>query len=362
MTLTLPMAPAQAPRASLLPSEIAELKDEVRALAAERGAVILAHNYQVPEVQEVADYVGDSLGLSRKAAQADGGTIVFCGVHFMAETASILCPEKTVLIPDLDAGCSLAASIDAEQLTGWKAEHPEGVVVMYVNTTAEVKVLTDYCCTSANAVDVVRHIYDTHGPDTEILFGPDMWLGAYVEKELGRRMHVWDGECHVHAGIRPADIEATRAAHPGADFLIHPECGCSTSVMEYVAAGDVSAEGVHMLSTGGMLDYAQRAELESGVGRAQRGESGGELPASAEPPARREAVVATEIGMLYPLEMAAPDVDFIPANPDASCVYMKMITLPKLRDSLRDMKYEVRVPEEVAVRARVPIDRMVAIG
>jgi quinolinate synthase len=263
----------------------------------------------------------------------------------MAETASILCPDKTVLIPDLDAGCSLAASIDAEQLGDWRASYPEGVVVMYVNTTAEVKALTDYCCTSANAVDVVRHIYDTHGPDTEILFGPDMWLGAYVEKELGRRMHVWDGECHVHAGIRPSDIDATRAAHPGADFLIHPECGCTTSIMEYVAAGDVSAEGVHMLSTGGMLRYADEIEREAG-----------------DPARPREAVVATETGMLYPLEMAAPDVKFIPANAEASCVYMKMITLEKLRDALRDMKYEVRVPPAVAERARIPIDRMVAIG
>jgi quinolinate synthase len=341
--MQLPMAPtAQKPPALLAPAEIEALKDQVRALAAERGAVILAHNYQVPEVQDVADYVGDSLGLSRQAAQAQGDTIVFCGVHFMAETASVLCPEKTVLIPDLDAGCSLAASIDAAQLREWKAQHPEGVVVMYVNTTAEVKALTDYCCTSANAVQVVRHIYETHGADTEILFGPDMWLGAFVEKELGKRMHVWDGECHVHAGIRPTDIEATRAAHPGADFLIHPECGCSTSVMEYVAAGDVSAEGVHMLSTGGMLEYAREAERRS------------EGP--------REAVVATEVGMLHPLRMAAPDVDFIPANPEASCQYMKMITLPKLRDALRDMKFEVRVPPEIAKLARIPIDRMVAIG
>jgi quinolinate synthase len=332
--------------------EIAAMQREVRALAAERGAVILAHNYQVPEIQDVADYVGDSLGLSRQAAAADCETIVFCGVHFMAETASVLCPEKTVLIPDLDAGCSLAASIDAEQLADWRASYPQGVVVMYVNTTAEVKALTDYCCTSANAVDVVRHIYETHGGDTEILFGPDMWLGAYVEKELGRRMHVWDGECHVHAGIRPSDIEATRAAHPGADFLIHPECGCSTSVMEYVAAGDVSAEGVHMLSTGGMLKYAEQAEQTAhDHARADM--------ASAR---RVEAVVATEIGMLHPLRMAAPDVDFIPANAEASCQFMKMITLPKLRDGLREMKYEVRVPAEIAERARVPIDRMVAIG
>jgi quinolinate synthase len=338
----LPMTPSQGPAAALSDAQIVELQAEVRALAAERGAVILAHNYQVPEVQDVADYVGDSLGLSRKAAAAlDAQTIVFCGVHFMAETASILCPEKTVLIPDLDAGCSLADSIDFDQLAAWKAAYPEGVVVMYVNTTAEVKALTDYCCTSANAVDVVRHIYDTHGPNTEILFGPDMWLGSYVEKELGKRMHVWDGECHVHAGIRPADIEATRAAHPGADFLIHPECGCSTSVMEYVAAGDVSAEGVHMLSTGGMLEYAERAERGGGT---------------------RAAVVATEIGMLHPLRMAAPDVEFIPANAEASCRYMKMITLPKLRDALREMQYEVRVPEDIAARARVPIDRMVALG
>jgi quinolinate synthase len=380
--MELPMAPTQAPPprpasadpVRLAPAEIEELKGEVRALAQERGAVILAHNYQVPEVQDVADYVGDSLGLSRKAAAAEGETIAFCGVHFMAETASILCPQKTVLIPDLDAGCSLAASIDAEQLADWKATYPRGVVVMYVNTTAAVKALTDYCCTSANAVEVVRHIYATHGDDTEILFGPDMWLGAFVEKEIGspptRRMHVWDGECHVHAGIRPADIEATRAAHPGADFLIHPECGCTTSIMEYVAAGDVAAEGVHMLSTGGMLKYASEAERDAQrggggegdgevrAGSRREGEGGGEAQSGP----RREAVVATEVGMLYPLRMAAPDINFIPANAEASCQYMKMITLPKLRDALRDMKYEVRVPPDIAERARVPIDRMVAIG
>ncbi len=366
---TLPMIPEQASLPALSPEEIVVLSDEVRALAVERNATILAHNYQVPEVQDVAHYVGDSLGLSRRAAAGDSDVIAFCGVHFMAETASILCPEKTVLIPDLDAGCSLAASIDADQLAAWRAEYPDGVVVMYVNTTAEVKALTDYCCTSANAVDVVRHIYDTHGPDTEILFGPDMWLGAFVEKELGRRMHVWDGECHVHAGIRPSDIEATRAAHPDADFLIHPECGCSTSVMEYVAAGDISSEGVHMLSTGGMLRYAESLERAAGgaadgVQNAVAGDVDGVAGGAHERtrPGPREAVVATETGMLYPLRMAAPDVNFIPANPRASCVYMKMITLPKLRDALRDMKYEVRVPEEIALKARVPIDRMVAIG
>jgi quinolinate synthase len=354
MAPTLPMAGQRPQPDALSAEEITGLQREVRELARARNAVILAHNYQLPEVQDVADYVGDSLGLSRSAANAGADTIVFCGVHFMAETASILCPEKTVLIPDLEAGCSLAASIDAHQLAAWKDAHPGAIVVMYVNTTAEVKALTDYCCTSANAVDVVRHVYATHGDGAEILFGPDMWLGAYVEKELERRMHVWDGECHVHAGIRPADIESMRAQHPQADFLIHPECGCSTSVMEYVAAGDVSSEGVHMLSTGGMLGYAREAERDELARR-------GGTPVS-ERGGRREAIVATETGMLYPLAMAAPDIDFIPANAEASCVYMKMITLPKLRDSLREMRYEVRVPEETALRARVPIDRMVAIG
>jgi quinolinate synthase len=326
--------------APLLLENIPALQDEVRALARERGAVILAHNYQLPEIQDVADYVGDSLGLSQQAAKADAETIVFCGVHFMAETASILCPDKRVLIPDLDAGCSLADSITAEQLRDWKARHPDAIVVMYVNTSAEVKALTDYCCTSANAVKVVEHIYAEHGSDTEILFGPDMFLGAYVEKSTGRPMHVWDGECHVHAGIRPDDIAAVRAAHPGADFLIHPECGCSTSVMEYVAAGDVDSEGVHMLSTGGMLGYA-------------RARAGGR-PTT--------AIVATETGMLHPLRQAAPDTEFIAANEAAHCRFMKMITLPKLRDTLRDGVHEVKVPPEVADRARTAIERMVAIS
>ncbi len=317
---------------------IPALQDEVRALARARDAVILAHNYQLPEVQEVADYVGDSLGLSRQAAAAAQRTIVFCGVHFMAESASILSPEKTVLLPDLYAGCSLADSITASQLREWKARHPGALAVMYVNTSAEVKAETDFCVTSANAVSVVEHIYREYGPDQEILFGPDLFLGSYVEKMTGRPMRVWDGECHVHAGIRPDDVTRVRAAHPGADFLIHPECGCSTSVMEYVAAGDVDSAGVHMLSTGGMLDYARRAE------------------------AGATAIVATETGMLHPLRQAAPGVDFVAANEAASCGYMKMITLPKLRDTLRDGRPEVRVPEDIAARARLPIERMVAIS
>jgi quinolinate synthase len=325
--------------------EIERLSDEVRALAAERNAVILAHNYQLAEVQDAADFVGDSLALSRQAASTGAEVIAFCGVHFMAETASILSPEKTVLIPDLRAGCSLSDSIDAEQLREWKSEHPGALVVMYVNTSAEVKAETDYCCTSSNAVAVVEHIWREHGPEAEILFGPDMWLGAFVERESGikddperrARFHVWPGECHVHAGIRPEDIERTRAEHPAAEFLIHPECGCSTQAMEYVASGDIDPEGVHMLSTSGMIKQVE-ADPEG------------------------EFIVATENGMLHPLQLAAPGATLIEANRMAFCRYMKMITLPKLRDSLADLKFEVKVPEEIAERARVPIERMVSIG
>jgi quinolinate synthase len=340
----------QLPTAQELPrklgeEEIATLTGEVRALAAERDAVILAHNYQLHELQDMADFVGDSLGLSRQAAATDAEVIEFCGVHFMAETASVLCPEKTVLIADLGAGCSLAESINADQLRAWKAEHPGAKVVMYVNTSAEVKAETDYCCTSSNAVAVVEHVWEEHGEDTEILFGPDMWLGAFVERETGikedparrARFHIWDGECHVHAGIRPDDITTVRDEHPNAEFLIHPECGCATQAMEYVAAGDIDPDGVHMLSTGGMLSYME--EHPDG-----------------------EYIVATENGMLHPLQQAAPKAKLVEANRMAFCKYMKMITLPKVRDSLRDFKYEVKVPPEIAKRATVPIERMVAIG
>ncbi len=340
----LPTIQPTAPDA-LSPAEIAALSEEVRELAARRNAVILAHNYELPEIQDVADHMGDSLGLSRQAAATDAEAIAFCGVHFMAETASILSPEKTVLIPDLDAGCSLADSIDADQLRAWKGEYPGAMVVMYVNTSAEVKAETDYCCTSSNAVKVVEQIWAEHGADTEILFGPDMWLGAFVERETGlvddperrARFHIWDGECHVHAGIRPDDITRTRAEHPEAEFLIHPECGCSTQAMEYVASGDIEPDGVHMLSTSQMLEHVE-ANPEGSF------------------------VVATENGMLYPLQQAAPQANLIEANRMATCKYMKMITLPKLRDSLLEMKFEVSVPAAVAERARIPIERMVAIG
>jgi quinolinate synthase len=308
-------------------AEMTLMRDEVEALARERGAVILAHNYQVPEVQDVADYVGDSLGLSRRAAATDAEAIVFCGVHFMAETAKILSPDKTVLIPDPDAGCSLAASITAEQLRQWKSENPGAVVVSYVNTTAEVKAETDYCCTSGNAKAVIEAIPG----DREILFLPDMYLGLWLEKVTGRKLNIWLGECHVHAGIRPADIERWQAEAPDAELLVHPECGCASQAMAF------GNERTHILSTEGMINFAK---------------------ASPKP----RMLVATEIGIIHRLEKEAPGKRFEPVNRKAFCKYMKMITLEKLRDSLRDWKYEVTVEPEIASRARGAIERMVALG
>jgi quinolinate synthase len=304
-----------------------ELQEEVRALARERDAVIIAHNYQRPEVQDVADYVGDSLGLSRQAAATDASTIVFCGVHFMAETAAILSPEKTVLLPDLDAGCSLAASITAEQLREWKAEHPGAVVVSYVNTTAEVKAETDYCCTSGNAKQVIEAI----PRDREILFLPDLFLGLWLERETGRKLTIWLGECHVHAGIRPADIRRWHDEAPDAELLVHPECGCASQAMAF-------ADGrTQILSTEKMVDYARRS------------------------PAKR-FLVATETGILHRLEREAPGKRFEPVREDAVCRYMKVTTLEKVRDSLRELKHRITVEPEIADRARLAIERMVAIA
>ncbi len=313
---------------------MAALQARIRAAATDRGAVILAHNYQRPEVQDVADYVGDSLGLSREAARTDADTIVFCGVHFMAETAAILSPEKTVLLPDLAAGCSLAATIDADQLRAWKTEHPGAVVVSYVNTTAEVKAESDYCCTSGNAVDVVNSIPE----NLEVLFLPDMFLGAHVRRLTGREnMHVWMGECHVHAGIDPENIRLQRAMHPDAEFLIHPECGCATSVVEAVSAGDVDPTGVHILSTEGMINRPKVSDAES-------------------------FIVATEVGILHRLRKANPDRMFYAANERASCAYMKVTTLPKVLASLERLQHRITVPPDIASRARQAIDRMVSIG
>jgi quinolinate synthase len=306
---------------------ISRMQDEVRALALERDAVILAHNYQVPEVQDVADYVGDSLGLSRQAAATDSEAIVFCGVHFMAETAAILSPDKTVLIPDLDAGCSLAASITADQLRAWKAEHPGAVVVSYVNTTAEVKAESDYCCTSGNAQAVIEAI----PADRQILFLPDMFLGIWLERVTGRKLTIWLGECHVHAGIRPADIERWQAEAPDAELLVHPECGCASQCMAF-------ANGrTHILSTEGMVKFAQSSPKE-------------------------RFLVATETGILHRLSKEAPGKRFEAVSERAICKYMKMITLEKLRDSLRDWKHVVTVEPETAARARGAIERMVALG
>jgi quinolinate synthase len=313
---------------------IAALQDEIRRLAKAKNAVILAHNYQRPEVQDVADYVGDSLGLSREAARTGADIIVFAGVHFMAETASILSPKKKVLLPDLAAGCSLASTIDAAQLRVWKAEHPGATVVTYVNTSAEVKAESDYCCTSGNAVDVVNSI----PADQEILFLPDMFLGAHVRRVTGRaNMHVWMGECHVHAGIDPENIRLQRELHPGAEFLIHPECGCATSVVEAVSAGDVDPEGVHILSTEGMMQRPGRS------------------PAN-------EFIVATEVGILHRLRRNFPGKTFFAANERASCAYMKVTTLQKVAESLEHGRHEITVPADIAAKAKIAIGRMVAIG
>jgi quinolinate synthase len=313
---------------------IAELQGEIKTLARERNAVILAHNYERPEVQDVADFVGDSLGLSREAAKTKADVIVFCGVHFMAETAAVLSPQKTVLLPDLAAGCSLASMIDAEQLRAWKAEYPGAVVVSYVNTTAEVKAESDYCCTSGNAVEVVNSI----PADTEILFCPDMFLGQHVKRMSGRaNMRIWMGECHVHAGIDPEDIRLKRAQHPGAEFLIHPECGCSTSVLEAMSAGEIDPTGVQILSTEGMI---KRPALSS----------------------NEEFIVATEVGILHRLRRENPSKRFFAANERAVCAYMKVTTLPKVRQSLLDMTHRITVPAPIAARARRAIERMIAIG
>jgi quinolinate synthase len=308
--------------------------EEVRRLAKQRDAVLLAHNYQVPEIQDIADHTGDSLALSRIAASSDASTIVFCGVHFMAETAKILAPEKTVLIPDARAGCSLADSITGEQLRAWKAEHPGAVVVSYVNTTAEVKAETDICCTSSNAVDVVASI----PADQEVLFLPDQFLGAHVKRVTGRgNIHIWAGECHVHAGINGAELAERAAEDPDADLFIHPECGCATSALYLAGEGAVAPERVKILSTGDMVHEARATSAKT-------------------------VLVATEIGMIHQLRKAAPGIDFRAVNDRASCRYMKMITPAALLRCLREGLDEVHVDLETASKARASVQRMIEIG
>jgi quinolinate synthase len=307
---------------------------EVRRLSEAHNAVILAHNYQVPWIQDVADYVGDSLALSQRAAETSADTIVFCGVHFMAETAKLLSPTKTVLLPDLGAGCSLADSIDGDQLRAWKAEHPGAAVVAYVNTTAEVKAESDICCTSSNAVEVVRSIPE----DREILFLPDMFLGAYVERQTGRKMQVWMGECHVHAAIDPQAIQRKTAEAPDAELLIHPECGCTTQMLWLLGEGELAADRTKVLSTGGMVREAQGA------------------------PEGSRFIVATETGILHQLRKAAPGSTFEPLDETAVCRFMKTITPEALVRSLRDGVFEIEVPDDIAERARGAVQRMIEIS
>jgi len=310
------------------------LKDEVLRLKKEKDVVILAHNYQIPEVQDVADFVGDSLGLSRQAAKVKQKTILFCGVHFMAETAAIVSPGKRVLIPDLEAGCSLSDSITIDQLRKWKKEHPDAITVGYVNTTAEIKSELDYCCTSSNAVNVVNAI----PKEREILFLPDMFLGSYVAKITGRKnMQIWAGECHVHAGITPDDIEKKLAELKNAEFVVHPECSCTTSMMYDIASGRYKNHQVQILSTEGMMNHVSKSDSQ-------------------------QFVVATETGILYRMRQQNPQKTFIPASENAECEYMKMITLDKVYRSLYDEKYEVKVAKKTADKARLAIERMLSIS
>ena len=328
-------------------TEQKRLTEEINRLRKDKNAIILAHNYQLPEVQDIADYTGDSLGLSQRAADTDAEIIVFCGVHFMAETASIISPDKKVLIPDLGAGCSLSDTINAEQLRKWKNEHPGAVVVSYVNTSAEVKAESDYCCTSSNAVNVV----DSIPRDKEILFLPDMFLGAYAAKVTGRKIHIWQGECHVHAGIRKQDIEDMKSTHPEAEMVIHPECGCTTNFLYHSVEGSngngtsrkngnghsKTNGNIKFLSTGGMLKHAKESK-------------------------KKEFIIATETGMLHRLRKDNPDKTFYPARENAVCKYMKMITLPKVLRSLQEEVFEVKVPVNTATRAKKSIDRMLEIA
>ncbi|HZC70577.1 MAG TPA: quinolinate synthase NadA [Jatrophihabitans sp.] len=317
-----------------MPTTTTTWRDEVRELAQARDAIVLAHNYQEPAIQDVADHVGDSLALSRIAARTDASTIVFCGVHFMAETAKLLSPDKTVLIPDARAGCSLADTIDVEQLRAWKQENPNAAVVAYVNTSAAVKAESDICCTSSNAVEVVATI----PADQPVLFLPDQFLGEHVRRRTGRdNISVWLGECHVHAAITPRDIRTTVAAHPDAELLVHPECGCATSTVWLAGEGELPPERTHILSTGGMLAAARKMTAPT-------------------------ALVATEIGMLHQLGKANPHTRFVPVNPRASCRFMKMTTPELLVRCLREGRDEITLPPDVVAPARRAVERMIAIG
>ena len=318
----------------MLTQEIASLKEEVLRLKKEKDVLVLAHNYQIPEVQDVADFIGDSLGLSRQAGKTDHKRILFCGVHFMAETAAIISPDKQVFIPDLEAGCSLSDSITLEDLKKWKKQHPNAITVGYVNTTAEIKSELDYCCTSSNAINVVKAIPE----DSDILFLPDMFLGSYVAKVTGRKnMHIWAGECHVHAGITPEDVQKKLDSMHDAEFLVHPECSCTTPMLYDVASGSYEGRKVSILSTEGMMQHASTSNA-------------------------KEFVVATETGILHRMHQQNPGKTFVPASEKAECQYMKMINIQNVHEALLEDKYKVTVPKEIADKARLAIERMIAIS
>jgi quinolinate synthase len=310
-----------------------EWASEVRSLARQHNAVVLAHNYQLPWIQDVADHVGDSLALSRLAARSGADVIVFCGVHFMAETAKLLAPDRTVLLPDLGAGCSLADTVTANDVRNWRAEHPGGRVVAYVNTAAAVKAESDICCTSSNAVEVVESL----PADGEILFLPDMFLGQHVARRTGRPIDIWMGECHVHAAISPMALREKVAQHPRSQLFIHPECGCTTSALWMAESGDFPPERTHVLSTSGMVQAAQA--LGDG-----------------------QALVATETGILHQLRKANPKATFEAVSAQAECRFMKMTTPERLLTCLRQKVHEIEVDEEIARRARQAVERMIAIG
>lgn len=310
-----------------------DLTKEIQRLKREKNAVILAHNYQISQVQDVADYIGDSLKLSRLAGETDASYIIFCGVHFMAETASIISPDKKVLIPDLDAGCSLASSINPNELLKWKNENPDAIVVSYVNTSAEIKALSDYCCTSSNAVKVVQSI----PRESTILFLPDMFLGAYVAEVTKRKnIKIWPGECHVHAGITNNDINSMLQKYKHAEFMVHPECSCTSSTLYHISKGDINRDS-KILSTEGMMTEARLSK-------------------------NNQFLIATEVGILYRMREENPSKDFIPIKSDAICKYMKKITVEKVHNSLVNDVYEVKVPEKIARKALIPIERMLAIS
>ena len=312
-------------------SEI-NFREAINELREEKNALILSHNYQIPEIQDLADVVGDSLNLSLQALKSDKDLIVFCGVNFMAETASILAPNKKVVIPDLKAGCSLADTINVQQLREWKDKHPNTVVISYINTSAAIKAESDYCCTSSNAVKVVEEIPQ----NKEILFLPDLFLGAYIENMTGRKMHIWPGECHVHAKLTANEINTMKNKLPDADFLVHPECGCVSNILYELSEGNIKNDNTKILSTDGMIKYANQSNA-------------------------KEFVVATETGILHQLQKQNPEKEFHPVKDDAVCEYMKMITMEKLYRSINEEIYEVKVPEEIAKRAIKPITRMINI-